>query len=194
MIPASAEYELYEGINVGARPAVRISFLPYFWPNGVDDTGDFLHVAYVSPNRLQADYEGFSGGYWVSPVLASSLEISETPVVVTWDWNYPGFDVILYYRTADDETLLAAEDWVVMSNGASLNLFDYYQFKLEAEGYRCWAVDDPGDADDWTAYAVDSSPDTYLSYAADTHVTSDSNCYIEDAQVEGEFTVVADIE
>ena len=99
MIPADAEYQAFEVQKLGASPAVRATFLPFLWPPGVNG-GAFTHCAFVAPGRIQADYAGFSGGQWISEVLNANLQIPTSPAVFTWGWNYPGFDGLLYWRTA----------------------------------------------------------------------------------------------
>ena len=195
MIPADAEYQAFEVQKLGASPAVRATFLPFLWPPGVNG-GAFTHCAFVAPGRIQADYAGFSGGQWISEVLNANLQIPTSPAVFTWGWNYPGFDGLLYWRTAANAADLAAAAWTLVNQGDTLNLQAFYQFKLTLEGYRAWAVDEVGDADDFTAWAEDDPGliDAYQGYAAEDHVRGDPLCYIENLQLLGEFTVVTDIE
>ena len=35
MITATDDYIAYEAMELGATPAVRVAFTPYYWPNGV---------------------------------------------------------------------------------------------------------------------------------------------------------------
>ena len=196
MIPASAEYQAYEAQLIGATPAVRVTFLPYVWPNGVNADGEFVHCAYVAPDRIQADYEGFTGGGWFSEVLtAANLQVPSSPAVVSFDWNSPGFDMIVYWRAASTSDLLATAPWNLVADGDTIQIEAFYQFKMTLDGYRAWAVDEVGDADDWTAYAVDvSGVEAEQGYAAETQVPGDPLTYIEALRLLGEFTVVRDIE
>jgi hypothetical protein len=194
MITATAAYLEQEALAIGATPAVRATILPYTWPPGVDGDGSFTHCAYVPPDRIQADYEGFTGGEWVSEIQEANLQVFDSPAVVTYTLNTPGFTSVLYWRGADNTTDLAAASWTALASGNSIDITPYYQFKLTMEGYRAWAIDDPGDADDFTAYAVDSSPDADDSYASDAAVPGDPLTYLEDLIPLGEFTLVADIE
>jgi len=141
MLAAGAEYQEYEALVTGAAPAVRASILPYFWPTGVNADGSFTSCIYVGPDRIQADYEGFTGGEWISPVLTANLQVPTSPAVVTWDYNTPGFDSLLYYRGANDTTALAASAWTLVNQGDTIQIFPFYQFKLTLEGYRAWAED-----------------------------------------------------
>ena len=164
MIPASAEYKAYEAMTVGATPVVRATFLPYLWPNGINATGEFNECAYVAPDRIQADYHGFTGGSWISPVLTSNLQVTSSSAIITWDWNSPGFDSLLYYRGAIDETALSAAAWTLVNQGDTIQVYPYYQFKLTIEGYRAWAEEDAtGDREydlEWFAELLDDYSDT----------------------------------
>jgi hypothetical protein len=195
MLAALAEYIEYEAQPRGATPAVRATFFPYLWPNGVNAGGEFAHCAYVAPDRIQADYEGFTGGEWISEVLTANLQVSESPAVITYQWNYPGFTGLLYYRAAETAALLAVAGWTPIESGDTIQIRNFYQFKLTLEGYRAWAVDDPGDANGFTAYAVDvAGVEAEEGYAAEDHVPGDPLTYIEASELMGEFPVVRDIE
>lgn len=195
MIPSpSTDYTDQEALLLGATPAVRATFLPHLWPNGVDADGTFAHCSYVAPDRIQADYEGFSGGSWTSEVLTSNLQIPTSPAVITWDWNYLGFDALLYWRAATNTTDLAAAAWVLVNQGDTLDILPFYQFKLTLEGYRCWTANSVGEANDFTAYAVPAAGNALDSYAAPVNVPGDVLTYIEALQLLGEFAVVSDIE
>jgi hypothetical protein len=195
MIPVGADYLTYEALLVGATPEVRASFLPYYWPNEVDGGGTFAHCRYVAPDRIQADYEGFSGGSWISEVITSNVQLSSSPAVITWGWNSPGFVSTFYYRGAATAAALAVAAWVEIHQGDTIQIYPYYQFKLTLEGYRAWAVDTEAQADAWTAWAEDTpEEDEYQGYAADVNVPGDALAYIEEVKPLGEFTVVRDIE
>jgi hypothetical protein len=153
MIPAGAEYQQYEAMQMGATPAVRISFSPYVWPNGVNDLGTSVECAFVAPDRIQADYHGFNGGYWISEVITSYAQFASS-AVITWDWNSPGFDLVVSWRYGNSAVECEAAAWEQIYSGDTLTIPAFYQFKLTIEGYRAWAVDEVGDADDWTAYAI----------------------------------------
>ena len=194
MIPAGAEYQEYEALQMGATPAVRISFSPYTWPNGVNALGTFVECAYVPPDRIQAHYHGFSGGYWISEVITSYAQF-ESPAVITWNWNAPGFDLVVYWRYGNSAAECAAASWEAIESGDTLIIPAFYQFKITMEGYRAWAVDAVGDADAWTAYA-ETTPleDEYQGYAAPVNVPGILLTYIEALELPGEFMLMADIE
>ena len=197
MIPAGAEYLAEEARLIGAAPAVRATLLPYLWPNGVNAGGTFDHAAFVGPDRIQANYEGFDvESSWISPVLTSRLQVPTSPAVITWGWNSPGFDMFLFWRSADSTTALAAASWELVNQGDTLQIKPYYQFILALVPYRAWVVDAVGDADDFTAWAEDSpgNLDAYQGFAAPVNVPRDVLTYIADLELLGEFTIVQDIE
>lgn len=219
MLPASAEYLAYEALPFKPRPAVRATFYPYLWPQGINVDGEFVECAFVAPDRVQADYHGFTSGYWISAVVATNMQVSASNAVITFIWNSPGFDLVVYYRAAESTTDLAAAAWTAIESGDTIAVKPFYQFKMTLEGYRAWAVDDmdsgeswadsaysgdSNDPDDFTAYAVDEeedsgvSGDSYedfmLSYAGDDNVTGDPLTYIEGMVILGEFSIMEDIE
>ena len=195
MLPASDLYKEQESRTIGATPAVRATFLPYIWPNGVNGDGTFAHCSFISPDRIQADYEGFIGGEWISEVQSIDLQIPFSPVVLTFVSNYPGYNFAFYYRAAETTALLAVADWIAISSGEIFQIYPFYQFRMTLEGYRAWTVDDPSDADDFTAWAEDTpNEDEYQGYAAPTNIENDVLTYIEALVLLGEYTVVRDIE
>jgi hypothetical protein len=191
----SAEYVAYEALQTGAVRAVRASILPFFWPPGVNADGSFTHCAYLSPDRIQADFEGFTGGEWISPELAANLQVTTSPAIVTWGWNSPGYDMAVYYRGAADSAALAAASWTLLAQGDTIQLYPCYQFKVTLEGYRAWAEDALADANGFSAWAEDTAEeDAYQGYAADGPVPGDNLTYIEILVALGEYTIVRDIE
>lgn len=195
MLSASVDYIAQESKTIGATPAVRATFLPYIWSNGIGSSGSFVNCIYKSPDRIQADYEGFASGSWISPQLTANLQVTYSPAVITWDWNYPGFDVLLYYRGAEDLTTLVTETWILVNQSDTVQIYPYYQFKITISGYRAWAEDAIGDADAFTGWAEDTAyADSSQGFAADTNVSDDSITYIENIDPLGEFDIVRDIE
>jgi len=203
MITAPAEWLAYEAQQMGAQPSIRISILPYLWPTGVNVDGSFTHVFFVTPDRLESfdqvegDGQPFSGGIWESEVVDSKMQVETSPAVITWDWNCPGFVQVVYWRGAGTEADVATESYVALTNGATIDLPPYYQFKMTLEGYRAWAIDNLLALDDFDAYATDSPGDTGnpdQGYAVDVNHSKDRDTYIQEVEILGEFTIVNDIE
>lgn len=195
MLAAGAEYLAYEAMARGAMPVVRASFLPFYQSNGIDANINSGECNFVPPDRIQFHYHGLDGGC-ITDVMEAKMQVASTPVSVAWDYNYPGYDVTLYFRTSSEAFALfdSSPSYVAVNQGDTLDLQAYYQFALIIFGYRAWAVDAIGDADTFSAYAVDSDSDTYKSYAAHEHVPGDRFSYIENLEVVGEFVTIQDIE
>ena len=207
MLPASTSYIEQEARRIGATPVVRATFFPKIWPNGVNGDGTFAHCAFVSPDRVQADYEGFTGGEWISEVLEIALQIPYSPVVITYTNNYPGYDFAFYYRAAETAALLAAAAWTPISSGETFQIYPFYQFRMTLEGYRAWAVDIgnllinpgfelPNDAFDWWPIA-DGCTINYQSterviegvYSAKVEVPAGESAYNGIGQYNGELAL-----
>jgi len=197
MISVGAEYEAYEALKIGAIPAIRASFLPYLWPNGVNADGDFDNCAFISPERIQANFQGFDYGDWLSPVITASLQIPSSPATITWTWNSPGFEIYVAYRTTNN--LLDFDDfywgWNLIFSGDVVQILKYYQLGVFMYGSRTWTAETPAAADDFTAWAEDTiNADFRQGFAADQNVPGDLLTYIEGLELLGEFSVVRDIE
>ena len=212
MLTASADYIAYEAQTIGGRPAVRACFLPYIWPNGINVNGDFVECTFISPGRIQADFHGFTGGYWISEILTANLQVPSSSAVVLWIWNAPGYDLVVFYRGADDTMALAAAAWTVIESGDSIDIYSYYQFKIALEGVRAWAEENLAGVNIFTAWATDEDDylgdsysgsgsfddlgfeDPYQGYAEDQNVVGDLLTYVQDIIPLGEFVIVRDIE
>jgi len=197
----SAEWTTYEGLSIGATPSIRISILSYHWPNGVNDNGSFIHTYFLIPDRIESfdtvegDGQPFTGGIWESETIQSNIQVASSPAVLTWDWNCPGFTMTLYFRGAATAAELVTASYTAVSQGGSINITPYYQFKLTLEAYRAWAYDSAPNS--FTAYATDSPGDTtnpLQGYACDVNHSKDRDTYIEDVELLGEFTLAEDIE
>jgi len=152
MIPATDEYKAYEALRFGATPAIRITLSPYEWPAGITAEGTFTHCTFSAPDKVLADYEGFAGGLWLSEILSSGSFV-DGQAVITWTWNSPGYDMILSYRGATTLSGLAAASWTALSQGDTMPITPYYQFRLTIEGYRAWTAESEEEADAFTAWA-----------------------------------------
>lgn len=185
----SADFTIQEALNLGARPWARFIISPFYHPNGVDGEGNFSHTAFVSPDRIQADYEGFASGYWQSEAIHSKCGLFPTAAVITWDYNSPAFTMIFAWRTAATLSALNAASWTTLTNGITIQIQQFYQFKLTLAGKRCWARYGSNPITDFTAYAMAGEPDELVSYATFAHVPGEVQTYIENLQLLGEFPV-----
>jgi|GEM_PF-4710657 hypothetical protein len=195
MLLASADFIAYEALTIGAQPAVRAVFLPYIWPNGVNADGNFVECSFISTDRIQADFHGFTGGYWISEALISNLQEPTSPAVITWDWNSPGYDLAVFYRSANDITAFAAAAWTAIESGDTIIIYPYYQFKITIEGVRAWVEESLATTNDFSTWAEDTIfASVYQGYAEDQNVSGDLLTYVKDIEPLGEFAIVRDIE
>ncbi len=186
---SSADFTTEEARLRGALPFCKVTISPYPHKPGLDGTGTFVNTSYVSLAEILATYAGFAAGSWVSAALPANLGYYPSPAVFTWDWNAPGFDLVVSWRSAATTAALAVTSWTAISSGDTVNLNAYCQWKIELTGYRAWVVDDPGDADDWTVYAVDAPGGAYDSFPADTNHLGDSETYVKTPEILGVYPV-----
>ena len=78
-------------------------------------------------------------------------------------------DVEIRLRTGETPGGVAQAAFALLTSGQDLSLAPYFQVKVDFdETIRAWGLDDPGEADEFTAYAVDQGPDGgFESYASD---------------------------
>lgn len=198
MIPApSARFSVEEAKGLTARPVALFTIFPREHPVGIGNGGTFQNIFKAGPDRLQALYDGFAEGYWISPVLAAGLGRYPSPAQFSSAANVPGYNLALYWRSTQTEAKLAAASWVPLTSGDTVNLYAFYQWKMVLTGYRGWAQA-PGDPlDDFTAWAVPAPGDPYASYASPTAVphSHDSRAYVLGILFDGEFPIPrADVE
>lgn len=152
----------------GAKPRVRAVIYPFDLDLGLAGSGGTpLNTEYggaAGNLAMQSGY--FLTGSWTSPVMQAY-----TPNLVVPAWvDQAGYmTVAVSLRTAATYEGVAGAAWALVASGGEYDLGQYYQVKVEfSSTIRAWAVDDPGDADGYSAYAVDSAPDPgYDSYASD---------------------------
>jgi hypothetical protein len=173
MREATANYLQEEARPRGAKPRVRAVIYPFDLDLGMAGTGGtFVNTEYIGAQAgtpaprlaMQAGY--FLTGSWVSPVMQAY-----TPNLVVPSWvDQAGYmTVVVSIRTAATYEGVAGAAWTAVASGGEYDLGQYYQVKVELiSAIRAWAVDEAGDADAYSAYAVDVSPDPgYDSYASD---------------------------
>lgn len=192
MIPSpNAYFTAQEARKRGAEPVFTFVITPHYFLNGVAaGSGTFTDMTFVSPDRLQVDSDAATAS-WVSPALQATVEDYPTTVEITFTVNYPGYTVVVEYRTATSSAGLSAASYAAVDSGDEISLYEFYQWKVTWTAYRSQAVDVVGDANSLTAYAIDSEPDDYVSYASDS-VDGDNAAYIEDVNLAGEFTLARD--
>jgi hypothetical protein len=110
----------------------------------------------------------FTSGSWTSPVIqAFSPYLDEA--VPSWGEPAGHMDVEIGFRGAETPDGLAQKAFAPLSPGQDISLALYFQVNVNfQETIRAWALNDVGQADNFSAYAADLAPDGgFESYASD---------------------------
>jgi hypothetical protein len=170
MRQAEAEYLQEEGRGRGARPRVKAVISPFELDYGLaPGSGEFFQTAYGGePGNLVMADGYFTSGTWTSP-LAQTLSPYLNEAVPSWEEPAGHMEVEVRLRTGSTPDGVAQAPFVLLTPGQDLSLAQYFQVKVDfQETIRAWALDDPGEVDEFSAYAVDQDPDEgFESYAAD---------------------------
>jgi hypothetical protein len=170
MRQAGADYLREEARRRGARPRVQAVLFPYELDYGLaPGSGEFIQTAYGgAPGKLAMADGYLTSGAWTSPVVQTfSAYLDEA--AVTWEEPAGHMDVEIRLRTGATPAGVAQAAFGLLTSGQDVSLAPYFQVKVDFnETIRAWGVDDPGEADEFTAYAVDQAPDGgFESYASD---------------------------
>ncbi|MGB8993639.1 MAG: hypothetical protein WCD80_16395 [Desulfobaccales bacterium] len=170
MRQAGAAYLQEEARGRGARPRVRAVLSSFDLDHGLaPGSGEFVQTAYGGePGALVMGDGYYISGSWTSPVMQTFSPYVDQAVP---SWEEPGghMEVEVRLRTGETSDSLALAAFNLLAPATETSLAPYFQIKVDfQETIRAWSVDDLGDADDFTAYAVDQAPDGgYESRAAD---------------------------
>jgi hypothetical protein len=170
MRQAEAAYLQEEARGRGARLRVQVVLSPFELDYGLaPGSGEFVQTAYGGePGALVMGDGYYTSGSWTSPILQTFSPYVDQAVP---SWEEPGghMEVEVRLRTGETPDLLALAPFNLLTPATEISLAPYFQVKVDfQETIRAWAVDDLGDADDFTAYAVDQALDGgYESHAAD---------------------------
>ncbi len=188
MRPATPEYLQEEARSRHARPRLKAVVYPFDLDIGLAaGSGAYVNTEYggeAGKLAMQAGY--YTSGSWTGPVSQAHTD-NLNRVVPAWT-NQAGYlDLTVQLRTGIDYAACGAAAWVSLAAGQEYELSRYFQFKFTlAESIRAWAVDDPGDADAYTMYAVDQAPDGgYESWASDGEFPG----YLEDITMTGQLSL-----
>lgn len=170
MRTTSGEYLQEENRVRGAKPRVKAVLYPFELDYGLaPGSGEFIHTAYGGePGKLVLAEGYYTTASWTSPVLhtfSSYLNL----VAAFWDDQAGQMEARVFLRAAAGPAEVSAAAYVPLSPGGEYPLLPYFQVQVEfRESQRHWGVDAPEDADEFTAYAVDQTPDAgYESYSAE---------------------------
>jgi hypothetical protein len=170
MRQAGADFLQEEGRARGARPRMKAVLSPFELDYGLaPGSGEFSQTAYGGePGKLVMGDGYYTSGSWTSPVIQTSSPYLDE-AVPTWEEPAGHMEVEVRLRTGETPESLAQAAFALLGSGEAIALAPYFQVQVDfVETIRAWALDDPGEADEFTAYAVDQAPDEgFESYATD---------------------------
>ena len=188
------DFLIAENRKIGTNPFFRFTVYPNYFENGIgEDLGTFVGASFISPDRIQAD-TGVGSASWTSDVLMANVSDFPTSIIISWDWDYPGFIGVIEFRTAATAIGLAAGGWLPITDGDTVALNLYYQWRVSFSSYRAFAFDtlEEAEVDTSSAWALDieDDADTYQSYAVDS-IGEFGEAYIENVLLAGELRLPA---
>jgi hypothetical protein len=170
MRQAGAAYLQEEARYRGARPRVKAALFPFDLDYRLaPGSGQFVQTVYGGePGKLAMADGYYTSGSWTSLIVqASSPYLDEA--VASWEPPDGHLDVEVGFRTGATPAEVSQAAFVPLASGQDLSLAAYFQVQVNfQETIRAWALDDGGQADNFSAYAVDQAPDSgFESYASD---------------------------
>ena len=145
----------------GAWPRVKAVLSPFDLDYGLaPGSGEFIQTAYGGePGKLVMGDGYLTSGSWTSPTVQMfSPYVDEA--IPSWGEPAGHMDVEVRLRTGETPEGVAQAAFTRLAPGQDISLAPYYQVKVDFhETIRAWAPDDPGEVDEFTAYAVDQGPD-----------------------------------
>jgi len=161
-------YMQEERRQIGAKPRLKAEIGPFGVDCGLKSSqGVFLHCSCPAAGVLQLADGYVTSGSWTSPVLQPYLGNLSSVIpscVSLWDYGRP----YLLVRTGATVAAVLAAPWEEAAWQTPVALGAYFQLKIEFRDFsRSWAVETVAEADDYTAYGVESGQDAYLSLAVD---------------------------
>ncbi|MBI4795869.1 MAG: hypothetical protein HY790_08555 [Deltaproteobacteria bacterium] len=170
MRTTTSEYLQEENRVRGARPRVKAVIYPFDLDYGLaPGSGEFINTAYGGePGKLVLGAGYFTIASWTSPIMHTFSPYLNLAAAF-WDDQAGQMEARVYLRAAAGHGEVSDAAYVPLSPSEENPLLPYFQVRVEfRESQRHWAVDAPADADEFTAYAVDQTPDAgYESYSAE---------------------------
>jgi len=167
---AGADFLQEEGRSRGARPRLKAVLFPFELDYGLaPGSGEFIQTVYGGePGKLAMSDGYYTSGSWTSPVVQTFSPYLDEGAP-TWEEPAGHMEVAVRLRTGETPEDLAQVAFALLGCGQAVALERYFQVKADfAETIRAWALDDPGEADGFSAYAVDQVPEEgFESYAGD---------------------------
>lgn len=188
MRQAEAVFQQEEERLRGARPRVRAVLYPFALDYGLaPGSGEYLDTCYGGePGKLALAAGYYQTASWTSPVLATFSPYLDS-VTPFWKNRAAQMDVQVYLRSGGTPAAVAGAAYTPVTPGAALPLALYFQLRVEfRQNLRSWAVDQPGEADGFTAYGVEAPPDGgYESWSVD----GENSGFLADLRLEGRLSL-----
>ena len=170
MRQAETDYLQEEGRLRGARPRVKAVLYPFELDYGLaPGSGEYLNTCYGgAPGKLALAAGYYTSASWTSPVVpAFSPDLDS--VFASWEDQAAQMDVQVYLRSGETAAAVSGTAYAAVIPGQEVNAAPYFQLRVEfTQNIRSWAVYQSGEADAFTAYAVDAAPDAgFESYGAE---------------------------
>jgi hypothetical protein len=185
---ASGEFLQEERLRRGASPRVKAVLFPFDLEYGLGpESGTFEYTQYGGePGRLDLE-EGYStSGSWTSPVMQTFSSYLDTGLA-TWEDHAGCLEARVFLRGSTAADQVAGAEYTRITPQEEFPLFPFFQVRVEfLATTRSWSVDSPGEADGFTAYAVDwPGEDDFDSITGE----GDFPAYISGLSFEGRLTV-----
>ena len=170
MRQAETDYLREEAKRRGARPRVKAALFPYELDYGLaPGSGEFFQTAYGgAPGKLAMADGYYTSGSWTSPAVhsASAYLDEATP---SWAEPTGHMEVEVRLRSGETPAELGLAAFIAITPGQTCALGPYFQVQVDfQETIRAWGVDAAGEADGFTGYAADQTPDGgFESFASD---------------------------
>ena len=160
MRQATAEYLAEEAHLRGARPRVKAVLYPFELDYGLaPGSGEYLDTCHGgAPGKLALAAGYYTTASWTSPIMpAFSPDLDS--VSASWEDQAAQMDVQVYLRSGESAAAVSMTPYDALIPGQAVPLAPYFQLRAEfRQNIRSWAVDQAGEADDFTASAVDAAP------------------------------------
>ncbi len=170
MRAAAAAYLEEEARLRGARPRVKAVLYPFDLDYGLAPaSGEYLDTCYGGEPGKLALAEGYhTAASWTSPVVSAFSPCLDS-AMPSWEDQAAQMEVQVLLRAGATAAAVAGAAFTPAAAGMEFPLGPYFQLRVEFhQEIRSWALDQPEEADSFTAYAVDSAPAAgYESYGVD---------------------------
>ncbi len=188
MRQAASEYLREEARLRGARPRVKAVLYPFELDYGLaPGSGEYLYTCYGgAPGKLALAEGYYTAASWTSPVVPGFFPCLDS-VCPSWEDQAAQMDVQVFLRSGETPAAVSGAAYIQLTPDLEFPLASYFQVRVEfRQNIRSWALDQPQEADEFTAYAVDAAPDGgYESYA----VAGESNGCLANLRLEGRLSL-----